>query len=33
MLSIKKKDKVVVLSGKNAGKQGEVLRFTPIRCG
>lgn len=29
MLSIKKKDKVVVLSGKNAGKQGEVLKVYP----
>lgn len=29
MLTIKKKDKVVVLSGKNAGKQGEVLKVYP----
>jgi large subunit ribosomal protein L24 len=27
MLSIKKKDKIVVLSGKNKGKQGEVLKI------
>jgi large subunit ribosomal protein L24 len=29
MLNIKKKDKVVVLSGKDKGKQGEVLKVFP----
>lgn len=29
MLTIKKKDKVVVLSGKDKGKQGEVLKVYP----
>lgn len=29
MLTIKKKDKVVVLSGKDKGKQGEVLKLYP----
>jgi large subunit ribosomal protein L24 len=29
MLNIKKKDKVVVLSGKDKGKQGEVLKVYP----
>ena len=29
MSTIKKKDKVVVLSGKNKGKQGEVLKVFP----
>lgn len=29
MLTIKKKDKVVVLSGKDKGKQGEVLKVMP----
>lgn len=29
MLSIKKKDKVVVLAGKDKGKQGEVLKVYP----
>lgn len=30
MLTIKKKDKVVVLSGKDKGKQGEVLKVFPV---
>jgi large subunit ribosomal protein L24 len=29
MLTIKKKDKIVVLSGKDKGKQGEVLKVFP----
>ena len=29
MLNIKKKDKVVVLAGKDKGKQGEVLKVIP----
>src|SRR3989339_1392260 len=29
MLTVKKKDKVVVLSGKDKGKQGEVLKVYP----
>lgn len=31
MLTIKKKDKVVVLAGKDKGKQGEVLKVFPDR--
>jgi large subunit ribosomal protein L24 len=31
MLNIKKKDKVVVLSGKDKGKQGEVLVLDPVK--
>ena len=32
MLNIKKKDKVVVLSGKDKGKKGEVLDVFPDKC-
>ena len=33
MLNIKKKDKVVVLAGKDKGKEGEVLKvYDETRC-
>jgi large subunit ribosomal protein L24 len=32
MLTIKKKDKVVVLAGKDKGKQGEVLKVYPDKA-
>lgn len=32
MLNIKRKDKVLVLSGKDKGKNGEVLKVFPDKC-
>ncbi|MDR2665848.1 MAG: 50S ribosomal protein L24 [Endomicrobium sp.] len=32
MLNVKKKDKVLILSGKDKGKKGEILKVFPDKC-